>query len=42
MKEGNIIGSDKTRAPIGDIHPATRSQLVEMAKRHDPLVLRWA
>lgn len=42
MKEGNIIGSDKTRAPIGDIHPATRSQLVEIAKRHDPLVLRWA
>jgi 2-keto-3-deoxy-L-arabinonate dehydratase len=42
MKEGNIIGSDKTRAPIGAIHPATRSQLVEMAKRHDPLVLRWA
>jgi 2-keto-3-deoxy-L-arabinonate dehydratase len=42
MKEGNIIRSDKTRAPIGELHPDTRSQLVEMAKRHDPLVLRWA
>jgi 2-keto-3-deoxy-L-arabinonate dehydratase len=42
MKEGNIIGSDKTRAPIGDLHPETRSQLIELAKRHDPLVLRWA
>jgi 2-keto-3-deoxy-L-arabinonate dehydratase len=42
MKEGNIIGSDTTRAPIGDLHPDTRSQLVELAKRHNPLVLRWA
>jgi dihydrodipicolinate synthase/N-acetylneuraminate lyase len=42
MKEGNIIGSDKTRAPIGELHPDTRSQLIELAKRHDPLVLRWA
>jgi 2-keto-3-deoxy-L-arabinonate dehydratase len=41
MKEGNIIASDKTRAPIGDLHPDTRSQLVELAKRHNPLVLRW-
>ncbi|WP_411374972.1 dihydrodipicolinate synthase family protein [Arthrobacter sp. MPF02] len=42
MKEGNIIDSDKTRAPIGDLHPETRSHLIEMAKRKDPLVLRWA
>lgn len=42
MKEGNIIRSDKTRAPIGDLHPDSRSQLLELAKRHDPLVLRWA
>lgn len=42
MKEGNIIGSDKTRAPIGELHQDTRSQLIELAKRHDPLVLRWA
>jgi 2-keto-3-deoxy-L-arabinonate dehydratase len=42
MKEGNIIGSDTTRAPIQELHPDTRSQLIELAKRHDPLVLRWA
>jgi dihydrodipicolinate synthase/N-acetylneuraminate lyase len=42
MKEGNIIGSDKTRAPIGELHPDTRAQLIEIAKRKDPLILRWA
>jgi 2-keto-3-deoxy-L-arabinonate dehydratase len=42
MKEGNIIGSDKTRAPLEELHPDTRSQLIDLAKRHDPLVLRWA
>jgi len=42
MKEGNIIASDRTRAPIGELHPDTRAQLVEMAKRKDPLILRWA
>jgi dihydrodipicolinate synthase/N-acetylneuraminate lyase len=42
MKEGNIIGSDKTRAPIDELHPDTRSQLIDLAKRHDPLILRWA
>jgi dihydrodipicolinate synthase/N-acetylneuraminate lyase len=42
MKEGGIINSDKTRAPLNELHPDTRSQLIEMAKRKDPLVLRWA
>jgi 2-keto-3-deoxy-L-arabinonate dehydratase len=42
MKEGGIISSDKTRAPITELHPDTRSQLIDMAKRKDPLVLRWA
>jgi dihydrodipicolinate synthase/N-acetylneuraminate lyase len=42
MKEGGIINSDKTRAPLNELHPDTRSQLVEMARRKDPLVLRWA
>jgi dihydrodipicolinate synthase/N-acetylneuraminate lyase len=41
MKEGRIIKSDKVRAPLGELHPDTRLQLVEMAKRRDPLVLRW-
>lgn len=42
MKEGNIIASDRTRRPVGELHPDTRAQLVEMAKRKDPLILRWA
>jgi len=42
MKEGRIIGSDRTRGPFGPLHPATRAQLIELAKRKDPLVLRWA
>jgi 2-keto-3-deoxy-L-arabinonate dehydratase len=42
LKEGNIISSDRTRGPIGELHPDTRAQLVEMAKRKDPLILRWA
>ena len=42
MKEGNIIASDKTRQPVGELNPDTRAQLVEMAKRKDPLILRWA
>jgi dihydrodipicolinate synthase/N-acetylneuraminate lyase len=42
MKEGHIIKSERTRAPLNELHPDTRSQLLEMAKRKDPLVLRWA
>jgi len=42
MKEGNIIASDRTRHPVGELNPHTRAQLVEMAKRKDPLILRWA
>jgi dihydrodipicolinate synthase/N-acetylneuraminate lyase len=42
LKEGNIIASDKTRAPIGELHPDTRAQLIEIARRNNPLILRWA
>lgn len=42
MKEGGVIASDRTRAPIGELHPDTRTQLIELARRKDPLVLRWA
>jgi 2-keto-3-deoxy-L-arabinonate dehydratase len=42
MKEGGIIDSDRTRAPLAEVGPETRSQLIEMARRKDPLVLRWA
>jgi 2-keto-3-deoxy-L-arabinonate dehydratase len=42
LAEGGIIGSDRTRAPLGPVSPRTRNGLIELARRHDPLVLRWA
>jgi dihydrodipicolinate synthase/N-acetylneuraminate lyase len=42
MHEGAIIKSERTRAPFAPLHPATRAGLIELAKRLDPLVLRWA
>ncbi len=41
MAEGGIIGSERTRAPLGPVSPRTRAGLVELAKRYDPLVLNW-
>ena len=41
MKEGGIIRSDAVRHPTLPLHPATRSGLIELAKRLDPLILRW-
>ncbi len=41
MKEGGVIRSDMTRHPVLPLHPATRAGLVEIARRTDPLVLRW-
>jgi 4-hydroxy-tetrahydrodipicolinate synthase len=42
LTEGGVIGSDRTRAPLAAVSPRTRKGLVELARRHDPLVLRWA
>jgi 2-keto-3-deoxy-L-arabinonate dehydratase len=42
MAEGKIIASDYVRHPQAPLHPATRAGLVELAKRLDPLILRWA
>lgn len=42
MKEGGIIESEATRAPFGLLTPETRAGLVELARRRDPLILRWA
>lgn len=42
MKEGGVIASDALRHPLPAIHPATRSGLLEVARRLDPVVLRWA
>jgi len=42
MREGGIIGSDRTRAPFGGIPAQTGRELIELARRKDALVLRWA
>jgi 2-keto-3-deoxy-L-arabinonate dehydratase len=42
MKEGEIIASDSVRHPVLPLHAASRAGLVEIARRLDPLVLRWA
>ena len=42
MKEGGVIASEAARHPIPPLHPATRAGLLEIARRLDPLVLRWA
>jgi 4-hydroxy-tetrahydrodipicolinate synthase len=42
MEEGGVIRSGATRHPVPPLHPATRAGLIEIAKRMDPLVLRWS
>lgn len=42
MKEGGIITSEATRAPFGPLTAETRAGLVELARRRNPLILRWA
>jgi 2-keto-3-deoxy-L-arabinonate dehydratase len=42
MREGGIIASEATRHPIAPLPPAIRAGLVELARRLDPLILRWA
>lgn len=41
MMAGGVIASDAVRHPLQPLHPATRSGLLETARRLDPLVLRW-
>jgi 2-keto-3-deoxy-L-arabinonate dehydratase len=41
MKEGGIIQSEAVRHPTPPLHPAIRAGLIELARRMDPLVLRW-
>ena len=41
MQEGGVIASDAVRHPFPPLHPATRAGLIEVARRLDPLVLRW-
>jgi dihydrodipicolinate synthase/N-acetylneuraminate lyase len=42
LREGGIIACEDARAPMPALHPATRAGLVELARRIDPLILRWA
>ena len=42
MKEGGVIASEAPRHPIAPLHPEPRAGLIEIARRLDPLVLRWA
>jgi 4-hydroxy-tetrahydrodipicolinate synthase len=41
MKEGGVIRSDAVRHPFAPMHPAVREGLLKVARRLDPLVLRW-
>jgi len=41
MQEGGVIRSDAVRHPLQPLHPETRKGLIEIAKRLDPLVLKW-
>jgi len=42
LKEGGVIGSDHTRAPIAALPAETRAGLLELARARDALALRWA
>ncbi|MBU9190786.1 dihydrodipicolinate synthase family protein [Burkholderia gladioli] len=41
MKEGGVIDCERPRHPLPAMHPETRAELVAIARRLDPLVLRW-
>ena len=42
MLAGGVIACDAPRHPFPTLHPETRAGLLEVARRLDPLVLRWA
>ena len=41
MMEGGVIGSDHVRHPTPPLHPATRAELLDLARALDPIALRW-
>lgn len=41
MAEGGVIRSEAVRHPLAPLHPATRAGLLELARRLDPVALRW-
>ena len=42
MKEGGVIACEAGRHPFPPMHPEVRRGLIDIARRLDPLVLRWA
>ncbi|MBU9663658.1 dihydrodipicolinate synthase family protein [Burkholderia multivorans] len=42
MREGGVIACEAPRHPMPTLHPDTRAELIAIARRLDPLVLRWA
>ena len=42
LHEGGVIASEATRQPLGPLPKPARDSLLELARRRDPLVLRWA
>ena len=40
--EMSVIACDAPRSPWPPMHPEVRRQLLDIARRLDPLVLRWA
>ena len=41
MQAGGVIASDAVRHPVPPLHPSARVGLIEIARRLDPMVLRW-
>ena len=41
MKEGGVIACEAGRHPFPAMHPEVRRGLIDIARRLDPLVLRW-
>lgn len=41
MREGGIIACEAPRHPLPSMHPDTRAGLIDVARRLDPMVLRW-
>ena len=41
LHEGGVIRSEATRRPIGPLLKPARDGLLELARRRDPLILRW-
>ena len=41
MKEGGVIRSDAVRHPLQPLHAEAKKGLVEIARRLNPMVLRW-